>query len=177
LPRRRNVNQSYEMRNFNFAPERRKSSSSFPHGTPRAIDRHAVRGHAGCMSRKRAQPSGNSSTSTGIDRLVVLRGLSCTQGSIDALLETMVGGWGNGSLYINGASPASPGSIPVRSSESFVSHRVQQSFPGFFLRYGDSNNNSYRRTNRHCVIRWVFSATPVRITFECMCLLFFTVIH
>ena len=31
-----------------------------------------------------------------------------------------------------------PGSVPVRSSESFVSHRLQQAFPAFLLRYGDA---------------------------------------
>jgi hypothetical protein len=60
----------------------------------RALGRHAIRGHAGCMSRKRAQPSDNSSTSTRINRSIVLRGLSCIQGPIDALLDQQ--GWGNG---------------------------------------------------------------------------------
>jgi len=73
---------------------------------------------------------------------------------------------------------ASPGSIPVRSSKSLVSQRLQKAFPVFFLRYGDAALfgttiipiGEQTRPKCHTMgghNMQVFLATQMRITFEC----------
>ena len=118
------------------------------------------------MSRKRAraQPSGNTSTSTRINLSIdcLARAVLYTRIHRCVVGSTRVGERGNGSLEGKGERSIDSDDIyewerlqhiPVRSSESFVSHRLQQVFPASFLAIWRCasvwhNNNFYRRTNR-----------------------------
>jgi hypothetical protein len=83
-------------RTSNSASERQNMASSFRHGAPRAV--HIARLHAPTRSRGANLEPRTQSATLHINRSIVFRCLSFTQGPIDALVgSTSVEKWGSGS--------------------------------------------------------------------------------
>jgi hypothetical protein len=120
-------------RTSNSASERQKLPSSFRHGAPRAV--HIARLHASTRSRgANLEPRAAQGTTLHINRSIVFRGLSFTQGPIDALVgSTSVGKWGSGSNRgTRGATPNRFGRCTLRQHRVLLLPCVLQLSPSAY---------------------------------------------